>query len=135
MGHAVARHGNERMSQQPADFGRTNCCGSIHPYKIYGENPQYVELFNQAFAVGTGVGVTLPFSRKHEYEADKIGLYIMALAGFDIYQYAHVLGKNGFCNQKSTFDFPEHSPGRQQKNKPPFLPAWTKRLSITEIQI
>ena len=30
------------------------------------------------------MGVLLPYSRKHEYEADKIGVYIMKLAGYDI---------------------------------------------------
>ena len=41
-------------------------------------------LFDIGFGVGSQVGVLLPYSRKHEYEADKIGVYIMKLAGYDI---------------------------------------------------
>ena len=47
-----------------------------------GESAQ--NLFNVAFGLGSQAGVLLPYSRKHEYEADKIGVYIMDLAGYDI---------------------------------------------------
>ena len=40
-------------------------------------------LINQAYGLGAQVGVLLPFGRKQEYEADKMGLVLMAIAGYD----------------------------------------------------
>jgi predicted Zn-dependent protease len=41
------------------------------------------QLFFAAYGIGTQVGVMLPYSRKHETEADKLGLIFMAMAGYD----------------------------------------------------
>ena len=40
-------------------------------------------MFNIAYGIGAQIGVMLPYSRAHEYEADKLGLIFMALAGYD----------------------------------------------------
>ena len=40
-------------------------------------------LFLTAYGVGSQVGVLLPFSRKHELEADRYGLWWMAMAGYN----------------------------------------------------
>ena len=83
MGHAVARHGNERMTQQAL----SNIVGSVTGQVVEQKTSETGRvLFEAAFAVGSEYGFLLPYSRKHEYEADEIGLYIMAIAGYDITQ-------------------------------------------------
>ena len=79
--HAIARHGNERMSQQQALNAVGTTASRIIGIKK-GETAQ--NLCNLGFNVGSQLGVLLPYSRQHEYEADRIGLYIMAIAGYDI---------------------------------------------------
>lgn len=81
MAHAIARHGNERMSQQMA----MNLVGAVASEVLGAKKGETAQaLFNVGFNVGSQLGVLLPYSRKHEYEADRIGLYIMAIAGYDI---------------------------------------------------
>lgn len=83
MAHAIARHGNERMSKQALAEIVGSVTGQVVEQKT-SENGRI--LFEAAFAVGAEYGYLLPYSRKHEYEADEIGLYIMAIAGYDITQ-------------------------------------------------
>ncbi len=80
--HAIAQHGNERMSQQ-----LTAQMGGVALQVAMQEQPaQTQQLAMTAFGVGSQVGVLLPFSRTHESEADKMGLYFMTLAGYDPYE-------------------------------------------------
>ena len=81
--HALARHGNERMSQQALASLVGGVTGEVVEQKTSQTGRA---LFEAAFAVGTEYGYLLPYSRKHESEADEIGLYIMAIAGYDIEQ-------------------------------------------------
>lgn len=77
--HAIARHGNERLSQL-----LTTQMGGLALHVALSEKPQKLqELANRAYGIGTQVGVMLPFSRMHESEADKMGLMFMAMAGYD----------------------------------------------------
>lgn len=76
--HAVARHGNERMSQQ-----LLTAMGGIALDVALSQKPdQTRELFMLSYGVGSALGV-LAYSRQHEYEADKLGMVFMALAGYD----------------------------------------------------
>ena len=76
--HAIARHGNERMSQALT----LNGLGSVLTVAA-GENPSMTEnILLQSFGVGGQLGM-LSYSRKHESEADKMGLVFMAMAGYD----------------------------------------------------
>jgi predicted Zn-dependent protease len=77
--HALAHHGNERMSQ-----GLLTQLGGIGLAVAMQDKPVETQnLFMTAYGVGSQIGVLLPFSRKHESEADEIGLYLMAMAGYD----------------------------------------------------
>lgn len=77
--HAVAQHGNERMSQ-----GLLAQLGGLALGAALSQNPGYTqELFMTAYGVGTQVGVLLPYSRLQESEADRLGLIFMAMADYD----------------------------------------------------
>jgi predicted Zn-dependent protease len=77
--HALARHGAERMSAGLL----TDLAGQTAGIIFGGGNPETARQVEQAFGIGSGVGVILPFSRHQESEADKIGLTLMAQAGYD----------------------------------------------------
>ncbi|MEN8157472.1 MAG: M48 family metallopeptidase [Bacteroidota bacterium] len=77
--HAVAKHGNERMSQQLA----VQMGGAALSEALQTQRQETMELAMLAFGVGAKVGLELPYSRTHESEADELGLYFMAMAGFD----------------------------------------------------
>ena len=77
--HAICRHGNERMSAQLLTLA-----GGVALAVALREQPsQTRNLWLLAYGVGTTVGAILPFSRGHESEADRLGLYLMARAGYD----------------------------------------------------
>lgn len=77
--HAVAKHSNERMSQQLLiQLGGIALSEALEKEK---EATQRLAL--AAFGLGTQVGIILPYSRQHESEADELGLYFMAMAGYN----------------------------------------------------
>jgi predicted Zn-dependent protease len=77
--HAIARHGNERMSQ-----GLMQQFGGIALSAAIASKPSATQdLFMTAYGVGSEVGGVLPFGRKQELEADRYGLIFAAIAGFD----------------------------------------------------
>lgn len=77
--HAVARHGEERLSQALLVE-----MGGVALSKALVEKPkQTTELFLIAYGLGTQIGVLLPYSRLQEEEADRLGLIFMAMAGYD----------------------------------------------------
>ncbi len=77
--HAVARHGNERMSQEMAvQLGGTALSIAVD------EKPEKTKnIFMTAYGVGAQLGYQLPYSRTHESEADQMGLIFMAMAGYN----------------------------------------------------
>ncbi|HET8760954.1 MAG TPA: M48 family metallopeptidase [Nitrospiria bacterium] len=77
--HALARHGAERMSTGEL----AGIAGKTAAIIFGGGNPESEKQVEQAFGIGSNVGVLLPFSRHQESEADEIGLMLMAKAGYD----------------------------------------------------
>ncbi|TGL90489.1 M48 family peptidase [Leptospira congkakensis] len=72
IGHVIARHGNERVSQNQLTGGSVKILESLGKPTVAG-----------ALGMGAKFGILLPFSREHESEADLIGLELMAKSGFD----------------------------------------------------
>lgn len=77
--HAIAKHGNERMSQQMLAMMGSATVG-IAASEAKEEN-QF--LYNALYGLGATMSI-LAYSRNHETEADKIGLVLMARAGYDL---------------------------------------------------
>jgi len=77
--HAIAEHGNERMSQQLLQ--QIGAVGLMVAMK--DEPAQTQALWLTVYGVGTTVGVILPYSRTQESEADHLGLIFMSMAGYD----------------------------------------------------
>lgn len=77
--HAVARHANERMSQVLL----VQLGGASLSTAMSRSPAQTRDLFLRLYGTGAQVGVLLPHSRGQEAEADRIGLTIMAMAGYD----------------------------------------------------
>src|SRR5690606_2240986 len=75
--HALADHGAQRMSA-----GTLQQIGAVAG-NVAIQDPETRNMFNQAYGLGSQLGVMLPFSRSHETEADRIGLQIMAIAGYN----------------------------------------------------
>ena len=73
IGHAIARHGGERMSRTIVQS-----VGAVLVSMLF-EN----ETLDAIYGTGTEIGIMLPYSRSNESEADAIGLILMARAGYD----------------------------------------------------
>ena len=77
--HALANHGQQRMSA-----AQLQQLGSVAiDVATSSKTTETRQLWASAYGMGSQVGVMLPFSRSHESEADKIGLTLMALAGYN----------------------------------------------------
>lgn len=76
--HAVAQHGNERMSKEILAQG----LGELANVATSG-NQQVNNIFNTVYGPGSQLAYTLPNSRKEEYEADHYGLIFAAMAGYN----------------------------------------------------
>ena len=80
IGHAIARHGGQRMSQQMATNAALAGLAIVGLSKLDSTKKT---MAMAALGAGATYGIILPFSRSHETEADEIGLVLMSKAGYD----------------------------------------------------
>ena len=118
VGHAIARHGAERMSRaMMVQMGHDAAAIALG---VAGGSPAAVQAFSQAYGTGANVGLMLPFGREQEYEADRIGLMLMAQAGYD---------------PRAALDFWRKMSSAPGKRPPEFLsPHPTGQHRIAELQ-
>jgi predicted Zn-dependent protease len=76
--HALANHGQQRMSAAYLQQGLA-VAGNV----ALAKDQKALGIFNQSFGIVSNVAGMLPFSRAHETEADRVGLLIMAIAGYN----------------------------------------------------
>lgn len=99
--HAVAKHSNERLSQQMvASFG-----AGLADMLLANRSATTRQTINILYGIGAQVGVILPYSRKHEYEADRLGLIFMAMAGYDPNEAIAFWERMSADGTGSTFEF------------------------------
>ena len=129
VGHAMAHHSAERITQQATVLG-----GMAALYLYLDKNSdipsQSRDMLLAALGLGLEVGVLLPFSRKHEKEADVIGMMYMARAGYPPQEGIQVwtrmreqAGKSALPSFLSTH--PSHN--KRKQNLREWLPSAKKR--------
>lgn len=109
VGHVLARHSNERASQQVAAQGGLAVAGQV----LKARGGDKYGLLMASLGLGAQFGVLLPFGRAQESEADLIGLELMAKAGFDpresvtLWQNMQAANDGGTVEWLSTHPSPE----------------------------
>lgn len=114
IGHAIARHGGQRMSQQMiANVGMAGLA-AVGLSKM--DNTKKA-LAIAALGAGVTYGVMLPFSRSHETEADEIGLVLMAKAGYDPSESVNFWDRFSKAGGKSPPEFLSTHPGSEKRRE------------------
>ncbi|MBF0206202.1 MAG: M48 family metallopeptidase [Oligoflexia bacterium] len=113
IGHAISRHGGERMSEQLLiQFGQ----GGLN-MAIAKKSASAIQAINLGYGLLTTVGVVLPFSRTQEYEADHIGIILSAKAGYDPREAPHFFERmmKGEQNKATPPEFLSTHPADQER--------------------
>lgn len=107
--HALADHGAQRMSAQSLqEIG-------LAAGNVALQTDKDRMLFNTAYGVGSSLGVMMPFSRSHESEADKIGLKIMAIAGYEPAEAPELWKRMKNLNKGETPEFMSTHPSNDRR--------------------
>lgn len=101
VGHAIAKHGNERASQQLlAQLG-----SSVLGAAVANKSEKTQQAVAVAYGLGAQYGALLPFSRKQELEADYIGIVLATLAGYEPNAAITLWEKMSAASQSTTAEF------------------------------
>lgn len=111
--HALAKHANERISNQMLMQMGGNILGAA----IGSQSALMQTVIGQAYGLGTNVFVALPFGRKQELEADKIGLVLMAMAGYDPAEAINLWKKMGAGQSDKQSEFLSTHPSDETRIK------------------
>ncbi len=130
--HAVAKHANERMSQQMvAEYGSAAVGG------LLGKSSAAVQtIASTVYGLGAQYGVMLPFNRKQELEADHLGLVFMAIAGYNpneaipFWQRMSTQGSSGTPEFMSTHPSDENRITEIQKYLPDAMRYYNDRSQV-----
>ncbi len=136
VGHAIARHGGERLSQQVALFGGLGGLALILNQKTKLTTAQQTAVVG-ALGIGAELAVILPFSRSHESEADVIGTMYMASAGYPPAEAIKVwdrMGKGSKGASTPAFISTHPSDEKRQKVITEWLPQARKRYQRNKIE-
>lgn len=111
IGHVLAEHSNERLSQEIVlKYGIDVLQGQLDD-----PNSKKSQMILGGLGLGSKIGVLLPFSRKHESEADILGLQYMASAGFDPRQAAELWKKMKANSKGNTPEFLSTHPSNSSR--------------------
>ena len=134
VGHATARHGSERMSQQ------LTLLGGLAGLELYMANATELDAKTRgiilgALGVGAEVGLILPFSRTHESEADVIGMMYAANAGYPPNESVALWDRMGQASPSSTPAFLSTHPSNEnrQENLREWMPQANKKFERNKL--
>lgn len=107
-GHIINKHSNERVSQQ-IGASALIAIGTYALSRSSAFESDVKKAILYATGAGVSIGLILPFSRKHEHEADRMGIRLMAASGYDPSEaprvwkrFADKYGSNKFKSYLST---------------------------------
>jgi predicted Zn-dependent protease len=138
--HALARHGAERMSQGQLTNVAMQVAGVAAGAS--GGGGLMSQAAMAALGVGAQVGVLLPFSRKHESEADYIGILLAADAGYDPRESVHLWERmEQLASGGGSAEFLSTHPGHETRIRqlkewmPEAMALYQSKPSATQVEL
>ena len=127
--HALANHGGQRMSLAMAQQG----VGILTQNLVKEQPEKKKKAILIAYGIGSTIGVMMPFSRKHESEADKIGLELMAIAGYDVDEAPQLWERMKAQSKGNTPEFLSTHPSEERRIQN--LKMWSAEAKALAMQI